>query len=120
MTIALVIDDNKQTTEALVQMLKIWDIAARPAYGPSAALKILSEATPNIVFLDINMPVLSGWDVLSKFTNFPDEIKNQFTIYILSSSVAVEDKEKADKCPLVAGFVEKPLTAELLQDLFFS
>jgi len=71
MTIALVIDDNKQTTEALVQMLKIWDIAARAAYGPSAALKILGELTPNIVFLDINMPGVDGFEVLAYLRREP-------------------------------------------------
>lgn len=71
MTIALVIDDNKQTTQALVQMLKIWDISARPAYGPSAAMKILKEATPNIVFLDINMPGVDGFEVLTYLRREP-------------------------------------------------
>ena len=71
MTIALVIDDNKQTTEALVQMLKIWDISARPAYGPSAAMKMLGELTPNIVFLDINMPGVDGFEVLAYLRREP-------------------------------------------------
>ena len=71
MTIALVIDDNKQTTEALVQMLKIWDISARSAYGPTAAMKILGEATPNIVFLDINMPGVDGFEVLAYLRREP-------------------------------------------------
>ena len=71
MMIALVIDDNKQTTEALVQMLKIWDISARPAYGPSAAMKILSEETPDIVFLDINMPGVNGFEVLAYLRREP-------------------------------------------------
>ncbi|MGB8214584.1 MAG: response regulator [Anaerolineales bacterium] len=71
MAIALVIDDNKQTTEALVQMLKIWDISARPAYGPSAAMKILGELTPKIVFLDINMPGVDGFEVLAYLRREP-------------------------------------------------
>ena len=68
---ALVIDDNKQTTDALIQMLKIWDIIARPALGPGAAMKILGEITPNIVFLDINMPGVDGFEVLSYLRREP-------------------------------------------------
>jgi PleD family two-component response regulator len=68
---ALVIDDNKQTTDALIQMLKIWDINARAALGPGAAMKILGEATPNIVFLDINMPGVDGFEVLSYLRREP-------------------------------------------------
>jgi CheY-like chemotaxis protein len=71
MPIALVIDDNKQTNEALVQMLKIWDIHTRSALGPSVALKILGEITPNIVFLDINMPGVDGFEVLAYLRREP-------------------------------------------------
>jgi PleD family two-component response regulator len=71
MTTALVIDDNKQTTDALIQMLKIWEISARAALGPGAAMKILGEETPNIVFLDINMPGVDGFEVLSYLRREP-------------------------------------------------
>jgi CheY-like chemotaxis protein len=71
MTLALVIDDNKQTAEALVQMLKIWDISARSALGPSAAMAILGEMTPNVVFLDINMPGVNGFEVLAYLRREP-------------------------------------------------
>ncbi len=64
MSYALVIDDNKQTTEALIQMLKIWKIATRSALNPSVAMSILSAETPAIVFLDINMPGVDGFEVL--------------------------------------------------------
>jgi CheY-like chemotaxis protein len=71
MTIALVIDDNKQMAEALVQMLKIWDISARPILGPGAGMAILGDVTPNIVFLDINMPGLDGFEVLAYLRREP-------------------------------------------------
>jgi chemosensory pili system protein ChpA (sensor histidine kinase/response regulator) len=71
MAIALVIDDNKQTTEALVQMLKIWNIQAKTALGPSAAMKILGEATPNVIFLDINMPGVDGFEILAYLRREP-------------------------------------------------
>jgi|SRR5579872_2434756 len=71
-----------------------------------------------ILLLDINMPILNGWQVLDRFANFPNEIKKKFRIYILSSSIAWEDKNKAESHPLVSGFIEKPITIEQLQQLF--
>jgi CheY-like chemotaxis protein len=65
MSYALVIDDNKQTTDALIQMLKLWKITARSALSPSVAMAILSGDTPAIVFLDINMPGVDGFEVLA-------------------------------------------------------
>lgn len=75
-----------------------------------------AASNSTVLFLDINMPVLSGWDVLDRFTDFPDEVKTQFAIYILSSSIANEDKIKAYECHLVTGFIEKPLTLAKLEE----
>jgi len=68
-----------------------------------------------VLLLDINMPVLSGWEVLDIFAHFPETIKDQFNIYILSSSIDSEDKRKADSSPLISGFIEKPLSTSQLQ-----
>jgi CheY-like chemotaxis protein len=65
MAIALVIDDNKSTIDAMVQMLKLWDISTRTALSPGAAMGILSKEIPAIVFLDINMPGVDGFEVLA-------------------------------------------------------
>ena len=50
MSFALVIDDNKQKTDALIQLLKLWKNTVRPALSPSVAMAILSGDTPAIVF----------------------------------------------------------------------
>jgi CheY-like chemotaxis protein len=71
-----------------------------------------------MLFLDINMPVMSGWEVLEVFSDFPESIKGVFTIYLLTSSVDSEDKENADASGLVSGFIEKPLAIRELQAIF--
>lgn len=72
---------------------------------------------PIILLLDINMPVLSGWDVLDIFEkDFPD-ISNYMKIYILSSSVSARDQDKARRNVLISGFIEKPISVERLKGL---
>lgn len=71
-----------------------------------------------VLFLDINMPTLSGWDVLDKFAEMPELIVPNFTIYVLSSSVDPSDKEKAANNQLVSGYLEKPLSRETLRSMF--
>ena len=71
-----------------------------------------------ILLLDINMPVLSGWDVLDKFSALPDDIKKYFTVYILTSSINIEDKQRAAAHPLVDTYIEKPMTIGLLKSIF--
>jgi CheY-like chemotaxis protein len=71
-----------------------------------------------ILFLDINMPSMTGWDFLEIFKNLNSGIQQQFSIYILSSSVDSRDKEKAASNVLVKGFLSKPLTVESLGRIF--
>ena len=70
------------------------------------------------LFLDINMPTLTGWEFLDKFQTFTEAIKKQFNIYILSSSIDPADIQRATLNPLVIDFIEKPLNKEILTKMF--
>ncbi|MEO6849458.1 MAG: response regulator [Mucilaginibacter sp.] len=72
---------------------------------------------PTVLFLDINMPMMSGWDFLDVYKDFSDNIHKRFTIYILSSSVDHRDEERAINNPLVAGFLSKPLDADYFKQM---
>lgn len=68
--------------------------------------------TRAVLFLDINMPVLTGWDFLVHYENFSEEIRKQISIYLLSSSIHMRDRDRAKKHACIKGFVCKPLTTE--------
>ena len=70
------------------------------------------------LFLDLNMPILSGWDFLEYFRKFDSKVKAMVQIYILSSSVDPWDRTKASAYPDVVSFVSKPLTAVFLTENF--
>ncbi len=112
MTIALVIDDNKQTAEALIQMLGIWDIKARLALGPSAAMAILGEFTPKIVFLDINMPGVNGFEVLAYLQREPRLAG--VPVIIVTSDDQPETSKRAFKDGATA-LVLKPVMVDTLE-----
>lgn len=65
MSTALIIDDNRQTADALNQMLGVLGVEARVAYGSSPAVSILQTLTPRLILLDINMPGIDGIEVLA-------------------------------------------------------
>jgi two-component SAPR family response regulator len=73
-----------------------------------------------ILLLDINMPILSGWDFIERFENFDTYIKEQLKIYMLSSSIDQCDKDNAVKNKNVCGYIEKPLTIEIIEKIVFS
>ena len=73
-----------------------------------------SFTTPSVLFLDINMPTLTGWDFLGLYANFSEEIKNQISIYLVSSSINPRDLNKAKENKYVKGFISKPLDRETI------
>jgi len=68
---ALVIDDNRNTADALVGMLDMLGISARAAYGSSPAMALLAEQTPLLILLDINMPGVNGIEILGYLQREP-------------------------------------------------
>jgi CheY-like chemotaxis protein len=79
------------------------------------ALKELQEAKfkPSLIFLDINMPDMNGWQFLEKFSTF----KQNIVIYLLTSSVDVLDIERAKVTSHLQGFISKPLTQQKIQQV---
>jgi two-component SAPR family response regulator len=68
-----------------------------------------------VLFLDINMPTLTGWEFLDAFEKFDEDIKEKLKIYMLSSSVDPQDKARAVGNKNVLDYMEKPLSREALE-----
>lgn len=62
---ALVVDDCRDQADTMCQMLNYLNVDTQVSYGAMSALGYLSQATPDVVFLDINMPGANGFEVLS-------------------------------------------------------
>jgi response regulator RpfG family c-di-GMP phosphodiesterase len=65
----------------------------------------------SMLLLDINMPEMSGWEFIEKYSHLDATIRDQVHIYMLSSSVDSRDRDKADRNKFVNGYYEKPLSA---------
>ncbi|WP_288882580.1 response regulator [Pedobacter panaciterrae] len=74
------------------------------------------EIFPHIILVDINMPVLNGWEFLEVYEKLNIQRQKVF-LYMLSSSVYEYDIEKAKGFKSVDGFISKPLTIERLKEL---
>ncbi len=73
-----------------------------------------SGKLPEVILLDLNMPIMGGWDFLEAFTNEYPEIAEQTKIFIHSSSVDPEDFNKAKHEKWITGYLAKPLDAAKL------
>ena len=72
---------------------------------------------PDVIFLDINMPVMNGWDFLEEFTKIPNLNKDAVILYIVSSSVDPADLQKAKEFELVNNYILKPILPKQLNEI---
>lgn len=70
-----------------------------------------------ILLLDINMPVMTGWDFLKNFNELPREQIQHFKIYILTSSISPKDLELANQNPHIIDLIHKPFNTNKLLKL---
>ncbi len=67
---------------------------------------------PELLFLDLSMPVMDGWEFLDEFEKINIENKKDITIYICSSSISPNDLIRTKKYDTVKDFIIKPITQE--------
>jgi CheY-like chemotaxis protein len=72
---------------------------------------------PDLIFLDLNMPGLSGWDFLDMYSNKKKNCQNKSLIIILSNSTNPYDRKKAEAYEQVGGFRSKPLTDLMIHEI---
>lgn len=73
---------------------------------------------PSLVFLDLNMPVMDGWEFLDHFSK--EEYTSVFQntrVIVLSSTIDPRDIEKSKTYPMVMDFLSKPITKEIIEQL---
>lgn len=121
----IIVDDDKTNNMICEFTIKGFDphavvkLYTAPEEALTAIKNIYSqEGTmfPTLLFLDINMPSMSGWEFLDIFKSYPEQIKKQFKIFILTSSIEDFSKE-AEIYPFVSGFLSKPLKKDDLTKL---
>lgn len=90
-------------------------------YEGLAVLETLQNATDAIVvLLDINMPVLNGWEFLDSLQKINLDSFNTFQLYIVSSSTDESDKVKAQSYPVIKNFYHKPLSQQDIEEILNS
>ena len=123
--LVMLVDDNDTDNFISKRIIEITGFSNRIEVRNSgkAALDYLrdnqanADMIPNLIFLDINMPVVDGFVFLYEFDKFPDLVKNKARIIILSSSDNKRDIDKIVNNNHVINFITKPLTEVSLDEV---
>ncbi len=77
-----------------------------------------TDKLPDVIFLDINMPLVNGWDFLDEFRKLKPQLsKKNIRIYMVSSSIDKMDMQKARISKDVTGYLVKPITHNNIREI---
>ncbi|WP_293874046.1 response regulator [Flavobacterium sp.] len=124
-----VVDDDKIFHFIIKKLLISNNININPSYflnglealeGLRSKLN-LGENQPDLILLDINMPILDGWQFLEEFKKLKDKLKKEITIYIISSSDNQTDLDKAEVYSNeVKNYYLKPISVDEIKSIFLN
>ncbi len=113
MTEVLVIDDNRNTADALTEMLEALGLSARPAYGSSPAMALLNSTVPDLVLLDVNMPGVDGLEILAYLRREPRLLS--VPVIVVTSDDQPETRKRVEQGGAQA-IIIKPVSLKQLED----
>ena len=121
----MLIDDNKEDNffhERVIRKNNAADIIVTKESAMDALEYLKTKfdhinAHPNIIFLDINMPGMNGWEFLEEYKKLDKELQSKMVVVMLTTSENPDDKKLALIHGILADFKTKPLTTEMLMEI---
>ena len=120
LTCILLVDDDLPTNFINERVLRKIDCTEKiiAVQGGFEALEYLKSTDkekhpqPDLIFLDINMPGMNGWEFLDNYTHLEDAQKSKAIVVMLTTSLNPDERDKAKEIPQISGFLNKPLFAD--------
>lgn len=121
----LLIDDNPDDNfyhERVIRKSSAANLVVTKQTGNEALEYLLSknehpQAHPDLIFLDINMPGMNGWEFLEEYKKLDKALQGSVVVVMLTSSDNPEDKTRAKSFSVPFDFKTKPLTKEILEEV---
>ncbi len=122
----LLVDDDEMANFIHLRAIKKAeiDVVVDVARNALEALEVLKESNkgaasssiqPNLIFLDINMPFMDGWEFLDEYKKIFENRQEQIIILMLTTSLNPDDEKRSESRKEISMFLNKPLTTEKLE-----
>jgi CheY-like chemotaxis protein len=121
----MLVDDNKDDNfyhERVIRKADMANIVISKESGMEALIYLKEQkdnkiAHPDLIFLDINMPGMDGWEFLEEYDKLDKEQQCHIVVVMLTTSQNPDDKAKAKTKNIISDFKTKPLTREMLTEI---
>jgi two-component SAPR family response regulator len=124
---ACIIDNNKTYVYSFKKLITIKKLSSQVTNfsNGSEAIAYLKNPLnannlPDLIFLDISMPVMDGWEFMKEFAEIKSQLGKKISIYMLSSSTDWWDIDRAKNISDVADYISKPVDVCRLKEIFNS
>ena len=121
----LLIDDDEATnflSEIVIEEVDCAEKVVAVQSGQKALDYLRSKEDgehpcPDLIFLDINMPGMNGWEFLEQYKQLDKEQQGKIIMVMLTTSVNPDDAQKAKTIDIIDDYKNKPMTVEVLQEI---
>jgi CheY-like chemotaxis protein len=123
---AFIIDDDEVYIYAIKRLIKIQNLCDEVIVFTDGkqAVDYLEEhqndgtPMPDVIMIDVNMPVLDGWGFIDAFQKMDLNLSNKTKLFMVSSSIDPRDVKKAKEIQLIIKYIFKPITFDELKEVF--
>jgi CheY-like chemotaxis protein len=121
----MLVDDNPNDNffhERVIRKCNAADVVVVKQTGAGALEYLRSrergdDLHPNLIFLDINMPAMNGWEFLGEYERLDEKSRSHAVVVMLTTSDNPDDRARADAKGVALDFKTKPLTREMLEEI---
>lgn len=122
----MLIDDNPADNFLHTRSIRQLDCAeqVKVALNGKQALEMLTTPdesgeliAPELLFLDINMPIMNGWEFVEAYKKLPEELRSGALVLMLTTSMNPDDRSRAEDIDVIQNYATKPMHVEALRNL---